>query len=149
MRTIDGCIVIAPPDGAAVSGAAGAPTLVKATGSETANLIEVFEQVAAVGAGPPMHIHHECSESIFVIEGELRFQLGADTADVLGGTYVFVPQGVAHTYLNVGTTEGRILFWFTPAARMASYFTELAATHDLDSRTLDEIAARHGVEIVR
>ena len=51
MRTIDGCIVVAPPDGAAVSGAAGAPTLVKATGSETANLIEVFEQVAAVGAG--------------------------------------------------------------------------------------------------
>jgi mannose-6-phosphate isomerase-like protein (cupin superfamily) len=136
-------------DGEAVSGAAGAPTLVKARAEATGGLLEVFEQVAAVGSDPPLHIHHECAESLFVIEGDLRFELGDEAAEVSAGGFVFVPKGVPHTYRNIGSAEGRIVFWFTPAGRMADYFAELAATPDLDDRKLDDIAQRHGVEIVR
>jgi quercetin dioxygenase-like cupin family protein len=147
--TVEGCIVMKSAEGATASGAAGAPTLVKAGSEATGGLLEVFEQRAAPGSGPPRHIHHECSESLFVIQGELRFELGAATADVAAGAYVFVPRGVPHTYTNIGDTDGRILFWFTPAARMAGYFVELAAADHLDGRKLDEIAKSHGVEIVR
>src|SRR6185312_13333368 len=105
-------------DGVPVSGAAGAPTLVKARAEATGGLLEVFEQVAAVGSGPPRHIHHDCAESLLVLEGTLRFDLGSETTDVSAGGYVFVPKGVPHTYTNIGRTEGRIVFWFTPAGRM-------------------------------
>jgi mannose-6-phosphate isomerase-like protein (cupin superfamily) len=149
MITDDGCVVMQLAEGTPVAGAAGAPTLVKARAEATGGLLEVFEQVAAVGSGPPQHIHHECAESLLVIEGDLRFALGAQTADVSAGGFVFVPKGVPHTYTNISRTEGRIVFWFTPAGRMADYFAELAATKDLDERKLDDIAQRHGVEIMR
>jgi mannose-6-phosphate isomerase-like protein (cupin superfamily) len=149
MITAEGCIVMRPAEGAPVAGAAGAATLVKARAESTGGLLEVFEQVAAGGSGPPLHIHHECAESLFVIEGELRFELGSQVADVSAGAFVFVPKGVPHTYTNTGSTDGRIVFWFTPAGRMADYFAELAATQNLDEQKVDDIAQRHGVEIIR
>ena len=141
-------IVVKPGDGESATGAAGAPTLIKATGEATDGLLEVFEQTAAPGSGPPLHIHHRCSESFFVIAGALRFRLGTESADVGPGAYAFVPKGTPHTYLNIGSTDARVLFWFTPAGRMAGYFSEIARAGNVDRATLDEIAARHEVEIV-
>ena len=148
MITADGCIVVKPADGKSATGAAGTPTLIKATAEETSGLLEVFEQTAAPGTGPPLHIHHECSESFFVIAGALRFRLGAETVEVGPGAFAFVSKGTPHTYLNVGATEARVLFWFTPAGRMAGYFSEIARAGSVNRATLNEIATRHAVEIV-
>ncbi len=151
MITSDGCIVIAPHEGRAARGGGGAETRIKATGPETAGLLEVFEQVSTAGSGPPLHIHHECAEALYVLEGEVKFDIGSDHVTASTGSFVFVPNGVPHTYTNVGPAEARVLFWFTPAARMAGYFEELA---NLKSWTqgdpaLDDVASRHGIEIVR
>jgi quercetin dioxygenase-like cupin family protein len=149
--TSEGCVVIHAAEGHPVKGAAGAETLVKATGPETGMRLEAFEQVAPKGSGPPLHIHRDCAETFYVIEGVFRFEVGAEPATATAGTLVFVPKGVPHTYTNVGTTDGRLLFWFNPAARMAAYFEELAmlSPGSRSDRAIDEIAARHGVEMVR
>ncbi len=151
MITSDGCLVVHAADGRPVRGAAGAETLVKATGPETGMLLEVFEQVAPEGSGPPLHIHRDCAETFFVIVGVFRFEVGAETTSVTAGTLVFVPKGVAHTYTNIGAEDGRLLFWFSPAARMEGYFEELAKlpSGSASKPAIDDIASRHGVEMVR
>src|SRR2546428_1513503 len=149
--TSEVCVVIHAAEGRPVRGAAGAETLVKATGPETGMLLEAFEQVAPEGPGPPRHIHRDCAEIFFVIVGVFRFEVGAETASAMAGTLVFVPKGVAHTYANIGAGPGRLLFWFSPAARMAGYFEELAklSSGSASEAAIDDIAARHGGEKVR
>ena len=151
MITSDGCVVIQPAEGRAVRGAAGAATLMKADGLQTGKLLEAFEQAVPPGSGPPLHIHHDCAETLYILDGEFRFKIGSEAVIAPTGTFLFVPEGVAHTYVNIGPDEGRILFCFTPAADMASYFEELAEfpSGPPSDRVLDDIAARHGVEIIR
>jgi mannose-6-phosphate isomerase-like protein (cupin superfamily) len=140
-----------PADGLPAKGASGAATLIKASGDDTGDLVAAFEQVVPKQSGPPLHIHHDCSEAFYILRGEFRFEIGSQVATALEGTFLFVPRGVRHTYKNVGDESGRIFFWFSPAARMASYFKELAKLPSAPSEhhSLDEIAARHAVEIVR
>lgn len=151
MITSDGCLVVGAAEGDSLRGAAGAATLLKVDGVQSGNLLEVFEQAAPAGSGPPLHIHRHCAETLYVLSGDVRFELGSELVTAPTGTIVFVPKGVPHTYMNVGRNAGRILFWFTPAAEMASYFRELAAFPfgPPSDGILDEIASRHGVEIVR
>jgi mannose-6-phosphate isomerase-like protein (cupin superfamily) len=151
MITPEGCVVVGPQGGRVARGGGGAETRVKATGPETGGLLEAFEQVSSAGSGPPLHIHHECGEALYVLEGEVAFEVGSEHMTAASGTFVFVPMGVPHTYTNVGLQDARVLFWFTPAARMAGYFEELAELPPgtPGDQTLEDIASRHGVEIVR
>jgi quercetin dioxygenase-like cupin family protein len=148
--TEDGCLVVTAEAGREVRSPSGAPTLLKASGQETQDLVAVFEQTAAPRSGPPLHIHHESAEMFYVLEGAFVFKAGAQDLDAPAGTFVFVPKGVAHTYVNAGDEPARILFWFTPAARMTDYFKELSElpVGPIDPSKLDAIARRHGVEIV-
>jgi mannose-6-phosphate isomerase-like protein (cupin superfamily) len=148
--TEDGCLVVGPGEGSAVGSTSGAPTLLKAGTEATAGLALVFEQTAPAGARPLLHVHHEAAEMFLVLEGELTFTAGTREFRAPSGTFVYVPKGVAHTYRNPGPGPARIVFWYTPAARMEGYFEELARmpAGPLDRDLLDSIAARHGVEIV-
>jgi quercetin dioxygenase-like cupin family protein len=69
------------------------------------------------GSGPDyMHVHHSDDEAWHVLEGTLTFQFADRKVDVLPGTTVFVPAGVAHTYYEAyGAT--RYLIIMTPLLR--------------------------------
>jgi hypothetical protein len=43
---------------------------VKATDSETAGVVAVLEAEEPPGFGPPIHVHHDCAEGFYVLEGE-------------------------------------------------------------------------------
>src|SRR5437899_12731414 len=126
MITSDGCVVIQPAEGRAVRGAAGAATLMKADGLQTGKLLEAFEQAAPPGSGPPLHVHHDCAETLYVLDGQFRFKIGSEAVIAPTGTFLFVLEGVAHTYVNIGPDDGRVLFCCTPAADMAGCIGEPA-----------------------
>jgi mannose-6-phosphate isomerase-like protein (cupin superfamily) len=147
----DRTVIVPANSGRRVRGAGGAETWVKVTGTETAGLLEVFEQVAQPGSGPPFHIHRECSEALYIVQGHVEVRFEGHVVDAPVGAFVFVPSGVGHTYVNVGRTDAKVLFWFAPAARMSDYFAELAevSSASIDGDTVARIAIKHGVEIVR
>ena len=65
------------------------------------------------GSGPSyMHIHRSDDEAWHVLEGSLRFQLANGEVDAPAGTTVFVPAGVAHTYVTL--EPSRYLIFLTP-----------------------------------
>lgn len=143
-------LVIGPGDGRSSRGVSGAPTLIKITGDQSDGLMAVFEQTTEVGSGPPLHIHHECAELLYVLEGDYTFKFGEEEVQAVSGTLVFVPKGLPHTYVNSGVRPARLLFWCAPAAGMAAYIGALGnlPAGPPDMNVLRRIALEHGVEIV-
>jgi quercetin dioxygenase-like cupin family protein len=63
------------------------------------------EQVAAP------HVHHEHTDSFYVLEGELTFEIGreARTIRVSSGGFVVAPPGLAHSLRNDSDAPVRLL----------------------------------------
>lgn len=59
-----------------------------------------------------LHVHRSDDEAWHVLEGTLRFRFADGEVDATAGTTVFVPAGLAHTYLAV--EPSRYLIILTP-----------------------------------
>jgi quercetin dioxygenase-like cupin family protein len=60
--------------------------------------ISIFEAAASHGASPPRHVHHTEDEAFYVLEGELRIQVGDAEFRLRAGESVLAPSGVAHSF---------------------------------------------------
>ena len=76
-----------------------------------------------MGSGPPqLHVHHADDEAWHVLEGEVEFRFAGGRREAVGpGTTVFVPSGVAHTYVTAD--DARYLIVLTP--RLQALIEEL------------------------
>jgi quercetin dioxygenase-like cupin family protein len=77
------------------------------------------------GGRPPLH-RHDFDEALYVLEGELTFQLGDDVFIRRAGELAFAPRGVPHTYANLSGAPARALLVITPAG-FERYFDRVAA----------------------
>jgi quercetin dioxygenase-like cupin family protein len=133
---------IAPPlvrysgDGQTVFAPAGRLTF-KARGEETGGALTLFETDVPPGVGPPLHVHVNDDEFMYVLEGRLRFRLGEAVHDAPAGTFVFIPKGVTHTWQNAGDSKARFLAGFAPAAPGMERFFERSAELADDVRPAD------------
>lgn len=99
--------------------------------------------------GPPMHIHHDCAEAFYILEGEYTFFLDDGEIVCGAGAFVYVPAGVVHGF-RVGPVPARKLNIFVPAG-MVGYFDDLAQARKsgvVDEAALGAIAAGHAMEVV-
>ena len=122
---------------------------VKADAAQTAGVVSVLEAEEPPGFGPPIHVHHDCAEAFYVLEGEYVMYLEDEEIVCPAGSFIFIPQGARHGF-RVGDAPSRKLNFYFPAAMMG-YFDDLAAAlrrDDVDVDGLAEIAVRHGMEIV-
>lgn len=122
---------------------------VKASEVETAGVVSVLEAEEPPGFGPPAHVHHDCAEAFYVLEGEYVMTLEDREFVCPAGSFVFIPQGARHGF-RVGDVPSRKLNFYFPAA-MIGYFDELAAAlrrEDVRDEDLAGIAAAHSMEIV-
>jgi quercetin dioxygenase-like cupin family protein len=121
----------------------------KASGEDTANAFTLLEAAEPPRFGPPMHIHHDAAEAIYVISGEYTIFVEDDEYVCPAGSFIFIPSGVPHGF-RVGPTLSRKLNIYVPAA-MVGYFDELSAAiaaEQMDPDTLAEIAIRHEMEVI-
>ena len=51
--------------------------------------------------GPPLHVHREQDDTLFVLEGVLAIQISDDIFDLGPGDFSTVPPGVPHTFGNI------------------------------------------------
>ena len=123
-------------EGRAVSAPAGRLTY-KARSEETGGAVTVLETVADPGDGPPLHVHLNDDEFIYVLEGRLRFQLEETVHDAPVGSFVFLPKGVTHTWQNAGDSKVRFLVGFTPASPGMERFFERSTELADDVRLAD------------
>ncbi len=70
---------------------------IRAGGSGTG--MSLVEFTAPRGFGPPLHVHHEEDEILYVLDGEVRIGASEDSGPVLGaGGVASLPHGVPHTF---------------------------------------------------
>jgi mannose-6-phosphate isomerase-like protein (cupin superfamily) len=103
----------------------------------------VFGMGEWMGSGPPqLHVHHEDDEAWHVLEGEVEFRFAAGRREVVGpATTVFVPAGVAHTYVT--TDDARYLIVLTP--RLSAL---IDALHESDAGQHAEVYRRLASELL-
>jgi hypothetical protein len=53
-------------------------------------------------------------EFVYVVSGQFKFKVADHVVSVAVGTFIFVPPDNAHTFKNVGTNPGVLLFDVTP-----------------------------------
>jgi mannose-6-phosphate isomerase-like protein (cupin superfamily) len=91
-------------------------------------------------SGPSAHVHREHSDSFWVLDGELTFELGGGTiAKGSAGTFVLVPPMVVHTFRNEGPGDARFLNLHAPSMGFHDY---LRAKRDAGDDEKEEIEER-------
>ena len=122
---------------------------VKASNADTGGLVSIIENEEPLGFGPPIHVHHDCAEAFYVLDGEYVMSLDDREVVCPAGSFIFIPKGVRHGF-RVGDVTGRKLNFYFPAA-MIGYFDDLASAlqrEEVTESELTEIASAHGMEIV-
>jgi uncharacterized cupin superfamily protein len=119
----DKAIVFEADEGKTLS-ARGSTMFFKATHASTNGAFSLMERTLPPGGSkPPAHIHTNCEEAFYVLDGEIEFFLDNDTVRGRPGSFVLVPGGVSHTFGNAATATSRLLIIHAPA--MDAYFEEL------------------------
>ena len=148
MSSVGGGIIRLPGESREID-VGGFDVIVLANDGETSSAFSLIEtREDAAGIGPPLHIHRDCAESFYVIDGEYRFHLDGSDYVCPSGSFVYVPVGMTHTFSSM-TPGSRKLNLYTPAA-MVGYFDELAEAikAGVDETALDAIAPRYQMEVV-
>jgi quercetin dioxygenase-like cupin family protein len=119
----------------------------KVRGEQTGGRVTAFETVVPPGEGPPLHSHANEDESMYVIEGEMRFKLGDELQAAPTGSFIFVPRGAPHTWQNVGDGPARMLIHFTPSG-MERFFDGFALVVVPDLRAFERVGGEVGMDVV-
>ena len=136
-----------PGEGAASENPLGVELVFKVRGEQTDGSLTAFENLVASDDGPPLHTHANEDETIYVLEGEVRFKLGEEIQTGPAGSYVFIPRGTPHCWQNVGDAPARMLFHFTPSG-MERFFDGFAALEAPGPASFAEVGAQVGVAVV-
>ena len=91
----------------------GALVEIKATAQDTGGQMSIVEVTHGPGAEAPLHVHHRDDEGFWVLEGNVRFEVGETTIEASAGDYLFGPRDIPHRY-TVGDQGCRMLFILVP-----------------------------------
>lgn len=100
-------------------------------------------------AGPSRHTHTREDEAIYVIEGVLTAEVGAQRFEITRGDFLWMPRGLPHTFANLTHDPVSVIGLIHPSG-FEQFFTDLAdylttADGDPDQEVILEINQRYGV----
>ena len=118
--------ILAPGEGTAIENPVS--TLIfNATGAQTGGGMTAIDTVVAPGEGPPLHVHAEQDEFIYVLDGTFTVRLADELTDAQPGSFIFIPRGTPHTWKNAEDEPARFFAGFVPAApAFEEWFTRYA-----------------------
>jgi quercetin dioxygenase-like cupin family protein len=117
-------------------------------GSQSASL-GMFELTVPPGSNvPPPHSHSHNEEIVYVLEGTLRYTVGAETRDLAPGQTMRTPKGSVHGFSNPFDGVARALITLAPDIG-AGYFEDVAAVVNAggppDKAALVGVMSRYGL----
>ena len=107
---------LAPGEGASVENPTGGVTTFKVIGDQSGGGLTLIEGVSAPGEGPPLHIHNEQDEFIYILVGSFRLSFGDDLIEAHPGSFIFNPRATPHTWQNIGEGPARFIPTHVPAS---------------------------------
>jgi mannose-6-phosphate isomerase-like protein (cupin superfamily) len=128
----------------------------KLAGAGAEGRFAIVEALAFQSTEPPLHIHHREDEAWYVLDGEMTFYVAGEALKATGGSFVFAPRGIAHTF-TVDVEPTRLLVFASPAGfeQFAMELGQPAASDERPARlamphpdVLGPVAERYGIEVV-
>ena len=122
----------------------------RVTGENTGGTYSVLEYLAAPGAGSPMHSHTNEVESFYILQGAITFQLGNQKTRATPGTFVTIPIGLRHAFVNAESEPSRSLVILTPSGLEYFFFemSQLLETYPggLPDAVFLELSEKYGLD---
>ena len=115
-----------------------------ATADKTGGVLGIFRQTIAPKSGPPTHLHGMEAEFCYIVSGQFNFKLGERIVSAPAGAFVFIPRNTPHTFQNIGTEPGVLLFGVTPGG----FEKMFAERQGVDADTNQKLMAMHHMQIV-
>lgn len=123
------------------------------TGESSNGSVATFELMVphSEGLPAPAHSHDHYEETIYGLEGALRWTVDGATVDLGPGEVLCIPRGAVHRFDNKGNVDAKALCVITPAAIGPDYFRETfavineAAGGPPDRARMLDIMRRHGL----
>lgn len=134
----------------------GALVRVRASGDATAGTLAVLEQRGERGYGSPLHRHLAEEETFFVLDGELRVEVGGEAYAAGPGAVAFLPRQLPHAFV-VTSPQAWFLTVHTPGGfdrftravgTPATDTTMPPAADPPDPAALAAMARSYGIEIL-
>ena len=127
---------------------------VKVSSDESGGALTIMEMLLPAGAGPPPHTHPG-SETVYVLEGRLKYHIGGEVYEGGPGTSFYIDAGVVENFEPL--TETRVLVVYQPGG-IEGFFAEAgeeATSHEIppppdgppDIERIAAIGARHGMQL--
>jgi len=132
---------------------------VKSAHDRTVSGMNAIEFTAPRGFGPPLHLHHEEDEIMYLVDGTMRLVVDGEEREATAGAVVALPAGVAHTFqvtsaeatfLTVagGRRDAATFDVFVAALGQPTATAALPDPIEIDPGHVAAIAAAHGIEIL-
>jgi len=128
----------------------------KAAGRDSEGRFALVEALAFRSTEPPLHIHHNEDEAWYILDGQMTFYVGDDAFEATGGSFVYAPSGIPHTF-TVDTEPTRVLVLASPGG-FERFALELGESAIGDApppglavpppEVLGPVGLRYGIEVV-
>jgi len=93
-----------------------------ASGTETDGAYFAMEGLVPPDGGPPLHIHHNQDETLYVVEGQLVIKLADQVYEATAGDFVHISKGTPHGFRNRTQISAKIVSTFVPAGDIEQFF---------------------------
>ncbi len=113
--------VLAPEEGLRLQSGPGRDLIFKVTGEQTGGAFDYFIVDVAPRGGPPLHVHHKQEETIHVLKGRYKIQIGEEVFYCEEGDFAYLPSNVPHAFLNLTHEQGEIIVVYTPGGGHSFY----------------------------
>jgi len=125
------------------------PWVLRATGAETDGRFDFIEGTVSYLQGPPLHAHNDQDDTILVVSGTLKVQIGDDLFDLQAGDFMSAPKGVPHTFANLEREPVRLVNVMTPGGfhRVLEDYATLPQGPP-DPKLLERLAEKHGIAVL-
>jgi uncharacterized cupin superfamily protein len=115
----------------------------------TTDSLGIFELTVPSGSNVPLpHSHARNEECVYVLEGKLRYTVGATSRDLGPGEAMQTPKGTVHAFSNPFDTVARALIVQSPDIG-EQYFKDIASVVNAggppDKAALVAVMSRYGL----
>lgn len=148
--TVSQYMVLAVGEGVRVPGGPGRDLIFKATGDDTGGAFDYFIVEVAPHGGPPLHIHLKQEETIHVLKGQYKVQIGDDLFHLEEGGFAYLPSNVPHAFLNITDAPGEVIVVYTPGGGIKFHeeLGQLTRHGAPDPKVVAQLFAKHGMTLV-
>ena len=148
--TVSHQTVLAAGEGVRVPGGPGRDLIFKVTGEDTGGALDYFIVEVAPRGGPPLHVHLHQEETLHVLKGRYKVQIGDEIFHLEEGGFAYLPSNIPHAFLNVTDAPGEVIVAYTPGGGIKFHeeLGQLMRPGSPDPKLVAELFVKHGMRLV-